>query len=123
MCKMLLSINPCHVNNIMAGIKHYEFRKRKCKKIVDTIIIYATSPIMKVVGEAEVIDIIEDTPKNVWNVTSDYSGISKSFFDKYYKGRKKAVAYKLGKVKKYEKPLSLSDLGVYSAPQSFVYIN
>ena len=27
------------------------------------------------------------------------------------------------KVKKYEKPLSLSDLGVYSAPQSFVYIN
>lgn len=56
MCKVLMSINPEHVNNIMSGKKVYEFRKVKCKKKIDSIVIYSTSPIMKIVGEAEVID-------------------------------------------------------------------
>lgn len=52
MCKILLSINPNHVENIFNGTKKYEFRKVECKKPVDKIIIYSTSPIKKVVGEA-----------------------------------------------------------------------
>ena len=38
MCKMLLSINPEHVENIMNGNKLYEFRKIKCKSDVDKIV-------------------------------------------------------------------------------------
>lgn len=122
MCQMLLSINPEHVENILYGNKRYEFRKVRCKSNVDVILIYATSPIMRVVAEVEVVEIIEDAPDTVWNLTSEYAGISKHFFDMYYEGKEKAVAYGLGKVKKYSRPKTLSDFGLRVAPQSFVYV-
>lgn len=122
MCKILLSINPEHVENILSGEKQYEFRKIKCKEKVDKIIIYSTSPVMKVVGEVEVLDVIVDTPELVWCETAEFSGITKQFFDTYFRNREVAVAYKLGSVKKYRKPKDLAAFGIASAPQSFVYI-
>ncbi|MBE6905303.1 MAG: hypothetical protein E7476_03405 [Ruminococcaceae bacterium] len=122
MCRMLLSINPQHVDNIMSGKKKYEFRKVRCKENVDKIVIYATSPVMQVVGEADVLDVIEDSPETVWEMTCKQAGISKTFYDSYYQGKKKAVAFKLGNITKYEFPLSLSDFGIGFAPQSFMYV-
>lgn len=122
MCRILLSINPEHVDNILTGKKKYEFRKIQCKEKVDKIVIYSTFPVMKVVGEADVDDVIVDKPESVWDITSEYSGITKLFFDRYYKNKDKAVAYKLSNVIKYEQPKSLSNYGIKCAPQSFVYI-
>jgi predicted transcriptional regulator len=122
MCSILLSINPQHVENILNGTKRFEFRKRACKRKVDKLIIYSTYPIMKVVGEAEVEDVLIDEPEILWEKTQRLSGIDKNFFDKYYQGREQAVAYKLKAVKKYNMPMELSDFGVSSAPQSFVYV-
>ncbi|MEA4848036.1 MAG: hypothetical protein VB106_12465 [Clostridiaceae bacterium] len=119
---MLLSINPEHVENILNGNKKYEFRKVRCRADVDKMIIYSTAPVMAVVGEAEIINIIEDEPEKVWALTADYSGINKDSFNEYYRERDKAVAYKLGEIKKYIEPLKLSDFGISYAPQSFVYI-
>ena len=76
MCKILLSINPEHVENIFNGNKKYEYRKIKCKEKVDKIIIYSTAPIMQVVGEAEVKKILEDTPEEIWKITQNESGIN-----------------------------------------------
>lgn len=122
MCQMLLSINPEFVDKILAQTKRFEYRKNRCKSEVDTIVIYSTYPVMRVVGEVEVLGVIEDDAHSVWKQTKDYSGVSKGFFDAYFKGRQKAVAYKLGKIKRYKKPLLLSELGVRAAPQSFVYL-
>lgn len=122
MCRILLSINPEHVDNILTGKKMYEFRKIQCKEKVDKIVIYSTFPVMKVVGEADVDNVIVDKPESVWDITSEYSGITKLFFDRYYKNKDKAVAYKLSNVIKYEQPKSLSYYGIKCAPQSFVYI-
>ena len=122
MCKMLLSINPEHVENILNGNKQFEFRKIKCKSNVDKIVIYSTSPVMRVVGEVEVLEVIVNTPDEVWELTAEFSGITKLFFDKYFENKDKAVAYRLGKVKKYKVPLKLADFGISFAPQSFVYI-
>jgi predicted transcriptional regulator len=122
MCRMLLSINPQHVENILNGDKRFEFRKVRCRADVDNIVIYATSPVMQIVGEADVVEIIQDSLDVVWKITSEYAGISRHFYDEYYRGKDKAVAYRLGKVKKYHEPLQLSDFGVGFAPQSFVYI-
>ena len=44
MCKLLMSINPEHVANILAGKKKFEFRKTKCKEQIDSIVIYSTAP-------------------------------------------------------------------------------
>ena len=122
MCKLLMSINPEHVENILAGTKKFEFRKSKCKEQIESIVIYSTAPVMKVVAEVEVKDIIEDTPQTVWKRTSDAAGIDKSFFDTYYSGRDTAVAYVLGCVTQFDSPRNLTDYGVKAAPQSYVYI-
>lgn len=122
MCKILLSINPKHVENIFNGNKKYEYRKIRCKKNVDKIIIYSTAPIMKVVGEATVKKVIEDTPENIWEMTHCESGINLEFFRKYYEGRKKAVAYQLSSIIEYDSPKNLSEYGLKMAPQSFSYI-
>lgn len=122
MCQMLLSINPEHVENILNGTKQYEFRKVRCKSNVNKIVIYSTAPQKLVVAEAEIEAIIEDDVIEVWRQTKTFAGISYSFFRSYYKGKKKAVAYKLGKVEVYEEPRHLSDYGFACPPQSFVYL-
>lgn len=60
-----MSINPEHVNNILNGNKIYEYRKTKCKKKIDSIVIYSTAPIMKVIAEVEVKRIIEGDPNDI----------------------------------------------------------
>lgn len=122
MSKMLLSINPEHVENILNGSKKYEYRKVRCKSEISKIVIYSTFPIMRIVGEVEVLDIIVDDPEIIWKKTSKSSGISKHFFDDYFRNKSNAVAYKLGKVIIYNNPIQLEDLGISSAPQSFMYI-
>lgn len=122
MCAILLSIRPNHVENILNGTKRYEFRKTACKRHVDKIIIYSTTPIMKIVGEAEVEDILIDNPEVIWEKTQEKSGIDKIFFDQYYEDRDKAVAYKLKNIKKYKQPKELKEYGISSAPQSFLYV-
>ena len=122
MCNILISINPEHVENIFNGSKKYEYRKIRCKQEVDKIIIYSTYPIMKVVGEAKVEKILEDSPDNIWEETKNYSGIDLKFYQNYFKNRSKAIAYKLTNIKKYNNPKELSSYGIKSAPQSFVYV-
>lgn len=122
MCNMLISINPEHVENIFNGSKKYEYRKIRCKQDIDKIIIYSTYPIMKVVGEAKVEKILEDSPDNIWEETKKYSGIDLNFYQKYFKDRSKAIAYKLTNIKKYSDPKELSSYGIKSAPQSFIYV-
>ena len=122
MCQMLLSINPEHVENIFNGKKLYEFRKVRCRDTVDRIIIYATAPQQMVVGEAEIEEIIEDEINAVWQQTKDFAGITYAFFRSYYKGKKKAVAYRLRNVEAYEQPKKLSEYGIVYPPQSFIYL-
>lgn len=122
MCNVLMSINPEYVENIFSGLKKYEYRKIKCKKEVDKIIIYCTSPVMKVVGEAQVEEILEDSPEIIWKMTKQESGTTEEFYNQYFQNRKKAVAYKLTNIKKYTVPRELATYGIKSAPQSYVYI-
>lgn len=122
MSSIILSIKPQYVKLILNESKKYEFRKIRCKEDIKTIYIYETAPKMKIVAEVEVIEIIERTPKEIWSICNEYSGISKEDYDKYYSNSDRAIAYKLGKIKKYETPKTLQDFGLNSAPQSFVYI-
>jgi predicted transcriptional regulator len=89
---------------------------------VDKIVIYATYPIMRVVAEVDVEKVIEGDLNEVWKQTKKFSGINRYFYDKYYSGKKKAVAYKLCNVRKYKRRKLLSAYGVQNAPQSFVYL-
>lgn len=120
--KILISINPEHVQNIIAGIKKYEYRKIAAKQDISSIIIYETTPIKRIVAEAEIVDVLELPPEELWDQTKNESGISKAFFDKYFKNKNVAYAYKLGEIKVYDTPRTLMDYGIKTAPQSFVYV-
>jgi predicted transcriptional regulator len=121
--KLLLSINPEHAENILRGTKKFEFRKVGSRRTVSRIVIYSTAPVSMIVGEVEVTGMVGGSPEEVWQQTAKLSGISKEFFDRYYAGRDKAVAYRLGEVNEYESPKRLADFGVASAPQSFIYLS
>ena len=101
MSSILMSIKPKFVAEIFSGKKKYEFRKRVCKKKVDKIIIYSTFPVCKVVGEAEIKNVLIDSPNRVWSITKNYAGIEKKFFDNYFANKDVATAYELTNVKKY----------------------
>ena len=122
MTKVLMSINPIHAEKIMSGDKRYEFRKIRCKRQVDVIVIYVTAPIKKVLGEVKVTEVIEDIPQAVWKKTETAAGIDESFFNRYFKAQKTAVAYALGEVTVFSNPKSLSDYGLSVAPQSYAYV-
>ncbi|NLF43311.1 MAG: ASCH domain-containing protein [Bacteroidales bacterium] len=120
--KILISINPEHVKNIINGTKKYEYRKIAAKQDISSIIIYETTPVKRIVAEAEIIDVLMLSPEELWKKTDKDSGISKQFYDEYFQNREVAYAYKLGKVKVYDVPKTLFDYGIKAAPQSFVYV-
>lgn len=120
--KIIVSINPVYVEKILSGEKKFEYRTKVAKQQVDTLIIYATKPMMKVVAEVEILGVIATTPEELWNQTKNQSGITKSFFDEYIKDKQVAYACRLGEVKVYERLKSLLDFGLRIAPQSFAYV-
>lgn len=81
MCNILMSIKPQYVEKILSGNKKYEYRKNRAKRNdIDKIIIYSTAPIMKVVAEVDIEEIIESTPDILWKKTKLESGITEEFF-------------------------------------------
>lgn len=124
--RVLLSIKPNYVRDIMKGTKKYEYRRKIFKRNdVDTIVIYATKPVGKVVGEFKIKSIISNSPDVIWSETSEYGGLNKEKFYKYFQGLDTAFAIQIYKVKKYSSQISLSDLKEknINPPQSFIYLD
>lgn len=119
---VILSIKPEFVEKIFSGEKQYEYRKVLFKQKVDTVYIYASRPISKIVGEFKIEKIINDTPANIWNQTKEYSGVTMSFFQKYYAGKDKGVALKIKECKKYKEAVEPKVIiPNFRVPQSFIY--
>ena len=122
MYKILLSIKPEYVKSIFEGKKKFEYRKIVAKNRPDKIIIYSTYPISAIVGEADIEEILIDSPDNLWKKPKKNSGVDKSFFFEYFKEKKVGVAYQLKNIIEYENIRSLEEFGVKYAPQSYVYL-
>jgi predicted transcriptional regulator len=122
--RVLMSIKPEYVAKIFSGEKQWEYRKVRYKNPdINTIIMYASAPISKVVGEFEVNRFITcDTPNILWNLTGSWGGIPAEDFLDYFAYRKIGYAIRIGKVTRYDKPRPLSDYGIKRPPQNFMYL-
>lgn len=121
--KVLLSIKPEFAYKIFSGEKKYEFRKVIFKKPkVSIVVVYASSPVQKVIGEFEIDDIFSSNPNEIWEMTKMYSGISKDFFYEYFAEREIAHAIKIKNTLKYNKPLRIREDFNVMPPQSYVYL-
>lgn len=116
----ILSIKPQFVEEIIAGTKRFEFRKSIFKQPVEKVYVYASAPISRIIGEFLLVSVVTGMPRDVWKETQQYSGITKSFFDEYYKGRDTAYAIVIQDFVKYDQQVKLP-LGIH-APQSYCYV-
>ena len=86
--KVVLSIKPEFANKIFDGTKKYEFRKAIFKNdTIKTIIVYASSPVQRVIGEFEIEKIINHDIDTLWGLTQQDSGISEDYFYQYFAER------------------------------------
>lgn len=121
---IMISINPQYVEKILSGEKTYEYRKSMFHdRSVDTLLIYATKPVCKVVAECHIDDVLVMPKHELWELTNQQSGITEGFFNDYFKKKEVAKAIKISHVVKYETPKDLSDYGLKNAPQGYVYVD
>ena len=98
---VLLSIKPEFAEKIFNGTKRYEFRKTIFKNTdVKTIIVYASSPVQKVIGEFTIDRILNDDLGTIWDETARYAGITYDFYMSYFANKEKAYAIKIGNTKR-----------------------
>lgn len=120
---VILSIKPCFVEEIIAGRKTFEYRKRSFKEKVRKVYVYASNPISRIVGEFSLGDILIDKPNIIWQRTYNKSGITKDYFDKYYKNKDIAYAIEIKNFKLYNEPINPYDIiEQFVPPQSYRYV-
>lgn len=119
---IILPIKSNFAKKILSGDKIYEYRKKICSKNIDKIYLYETSPIQRIVGECDVIALYCMEKERMWKKTRNNSGISKEFFDEYYKNDYWAKTYVLNNPQTYVIPKKLIDFNIKYIPQSYVYI-
>ena len=120
----LLPVLISHNHNAYSEVKRYKphYSYHTTYPSCELLLVYCTFPKKMVVAKVNIKGILCDTPNNLWERTKEYSGVSKKFFDKYFKDREIAYAYELGKILEYKNPRPLKDFGIEFAPQSFVYV-
>ena len=70
--KILLSIKPIFVKEIIEGRKLFEYRKTIYKnRDINKIIVYSSSPVCRIIGEFSVQDILCEPPKTLWKKTRE----------------------------------------------------
>ncbi|WP_276911562.1 hypothetical protein [Hallella colorans] len=122
--KILLSVKPIFVKEIIKGRKLFEYRKTIYKnRNVNKIVVYSSSPVCRIVGEFCVEEILCEAPKILWKKTGTKSGVSKEYFDKYFEGRAIGYAIRIKSFHSYSNPKLLKDTypGI-TPPQSFRYV-
>jgi predicted transcriptional regulator len=122
--RVVLSIKPQFAEKILSGVKRFEFRRAVfTRPNVRRVLIYATAPCSRVVGEFCVDQILSLTPDELWNQTRLAAGIEKSEFDDYFSGTHTAYALKIGSTRRFRTPLELkAHFGLARPPQSFCYV-
>lgn len=121
--RIILSIKPEFANKIFEGDKKFEFRRSIFKnKNVSKVIVYASSPISKVIGEFEIGEILFKDLNSLWNETKEFSGITEDYFYDYFIGKENGFALEVKRVKRYKKELCIKESFGKVPPQSFTYI-
>lgn len=121
--KVLLSIKPEFAEKIFNGSKKFEFRRSIFKNTyIKTVVVYASSPIKRVIGEFEIDCILCDEINNLWQHTQEYAGVDQDYFFEYFSDKQKGYAISIKKTRIYRKPLSLEEKFNILPPQSFAYL-
>lgn len=125
---ILISLEQRHAEEILAGRKHVELRRRRMNVEVGTTVwIYVKVPVGCIVGRARVSGLHSLAPSTLWRRFSGVSGLSRKEFDDYYKDVAQGFALVLEGVERLSSAVSLQELRITSAkfqpPQFFMRLD
>ena len=118
----LLSIKPIYAYAILEGRKKVEFRKRPFKRPVSHVVIYASSPVQRVIGWFETTQTDQMSPNSLWSRFAEIGEISRQDFRQYYGNAESGVAIHVRKSHSLKRPLPLRSVSLAPPPQSFSYL-
>ncbi|WP_313064778.1 helix-turn-helix domain-containing protein [Pseudomonas sp.] len=123
---LIISIHPRYSEKILEGKKTVELRRRFPVSTArgTKIYIYSTSPVMAIVGCAEISGVTKLPIQNMWKKYSKSAFIKKQDFEMYFEGLSEGFALELTNVQTFENPMNLKELKErfnFTPPQSFIY--
>ena len=123
--QLLMSIRPEYADRIMRKKKTVELRRKfSTRWIGHRINIYASSPVMSLVGEARIGAVAVNHPEKIWDKYHDRVGCTRAEFDGYVSGAEEIYAIELDDVRPYRASLPLTVVSHYvkealTPPQSY----
>ena len=116
--KTLLLIYPVYANQILAGTKKVEFRK----KIINTnsVVMFVTDPVKKAIGEFSIFYQCIASPRELWERYHECGGIELEDFNNYYHGWSYGVGILIKDVIHYSQPRSLDYYGLDTEPKGYI---
>ncbi|MHB9071729.1 MAG: hypothetical protein ACYC54_15325 [Sedimentisphaerales bacterium] len=124
---LLLSIRPQYATKIFNNDKSVELRKVRPRiQDGDKVLVYVSSPVMKLQGVFEVENVISDSPHKLWGKVGSLSGITRNDFLNYYDGSDIGYGIMIKKVFLFDSPISLTKLRClfpgFTPPQCYRYL-
>lgn len=122
---VILSIKPQFCKHIFDGVKRYEYRKKVfIHSDIDKVYVYASKPISKIVGYFTIDHVINCNASDMWEMTYKEGGITKEYFDDYFKNCDMAHAIKIDEVVMLDIPIDPKKvIKDFHAPQNFMYLD
>lgn len=114
----MIALHPQYWEMYKDGSKVWELRKvNHSPRRVDGLVIYATAPVSRMVGEVDLISLNTGYLDQMWTLVKRGCGITREQYDQYYQDQEIAIAYRLGNVYEYTTPLEL-----FPAIQGYRYL-
>ncbi|MFA6311081.1 MAG: hypothetical protein WCV99_18105 [Sterolibacterium sp.] len=125
---ILISLTSRHAENIFAGNKQVELRRRPMNVAPGTTVwIYVKLPVGSIIGRVKIGAVHALSPMTIWRRFGAVSGLSRKEFFGYFDGVTKGVALVLEDAERLQCSLSLDALREISdgfqPPQFFVRLN
>ncbi|WP_338602358.1 hypothetical protein [Saccharopolyspora sp. SCSIO 74807] len=123
---LLLSLRPRFAEAILTGSKTVELRRTRVAAPIGTeLVLYASSPVMSVVGVATLLGRESGTPDSIWRKHKQHAGVRRREYDEYFAGSGLATALSIGKAQALAIPYTLAwlrDEAAFQPPQSYRYL-
>jgi predicted transcriptional regulator len=101
--QLLLSVHPRYAEDIMKRRKTVELRRKFSTRWLGyRINLYATAPVMSLIGEARISGVAVETPERIWNRFQAEIGCTRPEFDAYVKGAEEIYAIELDDIRPYK---------------------
>lgn len=112
----VFALKPKWADLILDGEKTIEIRRSRMSRMIGRMLVYRTGTGL-IVGEVRVKGMHAAMPDVIWRKYGPASGLSKEEFDEYAQGADRLYAYRLESPVRYDRPKTLSEVGLKHAPQ------